>query len=156
MSETIVVEAVSDKFKNKYNSGSVLAGGKWMQVSSKLDLSNFRKDAEIQVETKTNDKGYTSIVGIVDSEASEAVETAIKEARTASKARKPRTEATTVPTSSYEENKSRKILVQGVTQAVVQSPLLAGLPFTNTDEAINLVKEVSLALIEFVDEESSK
>lgn len=66
--EVITVEAVSDKFKNKYNSGSVLANGKWMQVSSKLNLSDFQKDSQIAVETKTNDKGYVSIVDIVKDE----------------------------------------------------------------------------------------
>lgn len=114
MSETIVVEAVSSKFKNKYNSGSVLAGGKWMQVSSKLDLNLFQKDREITVVTKTNDKGYISITEVVEGdapvEAPKTIKTAPKKAEKAEKA------------SSYETDKNARIQVQGLIQASVQSP----------------------------------
>jgi len=155
MSETITIEAVSTKFANKYNSGSVMAGGKWMQVSSKLNMDDFQKDSQVTVETKTNDKGYTSIVGLVNASAKEEVEQAISTARTEAKTKtSKRAVKDDAPKVSYDDAKSRKILVQGLTQAVAQSPLLAGLPFTNTQEAISLIKEVSLALIEFVDSES--
>ena len=152
MSETLTIEAVSAKFANKYSSGSILAGGKWMQVASKLDLKDFQKGSSVVVETKTNDKGYTSIVGLVkesNTETVETVEKAIAEART-------KTSKRTVadPKVSYDEIKTRHIFVQGITQAVAQSPMLAGLPFTNAAEAIQLIQDVSLALIAFVDDES--
>lgn len=149
MSEIIVIEAVSDKFKNKYSSGSVLAGGKWMQVSSKLDIKDFAKDTEICVETKTNDKGYTSIVGIVPREKLKEGAVEIKSTDTKKNEKEGNSKV------SYEDAKSRKILVQGVTQAVIQAPFLAGLPFTNSEEAVKLIKEISVALIEFVDEKSN-
>lgn len=154
MSETIVIEAISDKFKNKYNSGSILAGGKWLQVSSKVDLNDFQKGSQMTVETKTNDKGYKSIIGVLKESATEAVETAISEARVEAKTKTPKKVVSEDGVRSYDDTKSRKILVQGVTQAVVQSPMLAGLPFTDATAAVQLVKEVSLALIAFVDEES--
>jgi len=150
MSETIVIEAVSDKFKNKFSAGSILSGGKWMQVSSHLSIEDFKKGSQVTVETKTNDKGYTSIVGLIKD-----AEESLSQAKSESKVKNlKKTAEKEVSNKSYEDTKSRKILVQGVTQAVVQSPMLAGLPFTNSTEAIQLVKEVSLALIEFVDEES--
>lgn len=139
--ETIVVEAVSSKFKNKYNSGSVLAGGKWMQVSSKIDLNLFQKDSSIDVETKTNDKGYTSIVAVGGN-----TETAQKP-----KQKKERKEGTA---TTYEENKSRRILVQGIVQAVASSPALINLPSSSVEEAAETVKALSQHLIQFVDEET--
>lgn len=74
MSETLIIEAVNDKYKNKYNSGSVLANGKWMQVSSKLNLADFQKDSQVTVETETNDKGYTSIVALVKNVANGSIQ----------------------------------------------------------------------------------
>lgn len=147
MSETIVVEAVSDKFKNKFNSGSVLAGGKWLQVAKKLDISDFVKDTTMVVETKTNDKGYTSIVDIVGEVAEKSVKSAskAKEVKTADAQAKP----------SYEENKNRRILVQGITQAVVQAPFISGLPYTTANEALEHVKLVARELIAFVEDESN-
>ena len=49
--ETIVVEAVTNKYANKFSNGSVLAGGKWLQVAKNVDLELFKKDTEIAVET---------------------------------------------------------------------------------------------------------
>jgi len=145
--EKIIVEAVSDKFKNKYNSGSVLAGGKWMQVSSKLNLADFRKDSEVTVETKTNDKGYTSIVGIVKTDVIQTVESVIAESTT-----KARRTAKAEP--SYEDAKGRKILVQGVTQSCLASPALAGLPYTSVQELANNAQALASIMIEFVDAQS--
>ena len=155
MSETIVIEAVSDKFKNKYNSGSVLSGGKWMQVSSKLNLSDFQKDSQVTVELKTNDKGYTSIVGLVNASAKEEVEEAISNARTEAKTKtSKRVVKDETSKVSYDDAKSRKILVQGVTQSCVSSPSLAGLPYTSVSELAQNIKALALEMIEFVDNES--
>ncbi len=150
--ETLVIEAVSSKFANKYNSGSVKAGGKWYQVSSKLDISDFQRDSQVTVEVKVNDKGYPSIVALTRPEAKQAVEEAITASQTEAKTKTSKKVA--AEPKSYEDAKGRKILVQGITQAVAQSPMLAGLPFINSAEVIGLIREVSLALIEFVDEES--
>lgn len=147
MSQTIVVEAVSDKFKNKYNSGSVLAGGKWLQVAKALDISLFQKDSQIEVETKTNEKGYVSIVGVVQVEAVEQP-----------KVKKTKTETTsaakTVTVNNYEDNKNRRILVQGITQAVAQSPALASLPGITIEEISENIKALATDLIAFVDEQA--
>lgn len=152
MSETIVIEAVSNKFANKYNSGSVLAGGKWMQVSSKLDLADFKKDSQVTVETKTNDKGYTSIVGIVKEDVVQAVESVIAESRPEAATK---TSKRVAKEPSYDEAKSRRILVQGIVQACTASPSLAGLPYTNTTELAANIKALALEMIAFVDQESN-
>ncbi len=144
--ETFVVEAVTSKFANKYNSGSVLTDGKWLQVSKKLDLNDFPKGAQVTVETKTNDKGYKSIVDLVNS----ATETFVIVPEV--KAGDDKVLETKKLTQSYDEQKSRRILVQGIVQAVVQSPSLAGLPGTGTKEIIANTEEVSSHLINFVDE----
>ena len=47
--------------------------------------------------------------------------------------------------------KSRRILRQGIVQAVVQSPIVAGLSFATEAEAVALIKRVSTELINFVD-----
>lgn len=172
MSEVIVVEAVSDKFKNKYSSGSVLAGGKWLQVSSKLSLADFKKDSQVTVETKTNDKGYVSIVSLIKEDVKEPVEQMLSEVKQRHKKSKEADAITETrsydeikndyyirngygkPMSQYEIDLDRRISRAGIIQAVVQSPMLAGLPFTNPEEAVELVKTVSEALIVFVDEQT--
>lgn len=151
MSEVITIEAVSDKFKNKYNSGSIMAGGKWMQVSSKLDLNSFKKDKQMTVETKTNDKGYTSIVGIVEDSVTDEVEDVIKATKPA---RTTKSKETDKP--SYEDTKNRRILVQGITQACLASPALAALPYTTVEELAKNAQNLAIEMIEFVDQESSK
>lgn len=150
MSELITVEAVTTKFANKYNSGSVKVGDKWLQVAKNIDISMFQKDSQVNVETKTNDKGYTSIVKVVD----EAVETVAKEEPKKTKTMKERRETEPVVVKTYEENKNRRILVQGIVQSCAASPSLAGLPFTSASEVVNNIKNVALELIKFVDEES--
>lgn len=55
-----------------------------------------------------------------------------------------------VPT--IEENRSRRILRQGIVQAVVQSPALAGLQFRGLDEYLVIVKDAANKLISFVEE----
>ncbi len=153
--ETLVIEAVSDKFKNKYSAGSVLAGGKWMQVSSKLNLSDFRKDSEVTVETKTNDKGYTSIVALLGAparaEAPKAVRKPVEPAQEApvnKGAFNTPEEAQAV--RSYQQNKDERILVQGLTQAVAQSPSLACLPGTDVQAIANNITDLTDLLIAYV------
>lgn len=52
----------------------------------------------------------------------------------------------TVPANPYEA-KDRRILRQGVYQAVLQSPGLAALPFTGEAEFLKLVERVSETII---------
>ncbi len=144
--ETLVIEAVSDKFKNKYSAGSVLAGGKWMQVSSKLNLADFRKDSRVTVETKTNDKGYTSIVALLDDVQARKVKEAAPEVE-----RDAVPETKGIATNSYEGNKNRRILVQGLTQAVAQSPALACLPGTDVQSIANNITDLTDLLIVYVE-----
>lgn len=56
--------------------------------------------------------------------------------------------------SNYEDTKSRRILVQGITQAVTQSMSLAGLGHTTEQAIVASIKSVARELIKFVDEES--
>ncbi len=150
----MIIEAVSNKFANKYNAGSVKANGKWYQVSSKLDISDFKKDSQVTVETKTNDKGYTSIVGLTRPgvEAVQAVEEAIKDSRIEAKTKTAK--RAVKEERSYDDAKGRKILVQGVTQSCISSPSLAGLPYTTTGELAANIKALALEMINFVDDES--
>ncbi len=152
--ETMIIEAVSNKFANKYNAGSVKAGGKWYQVSSKLDISDFQKDSQVTVETKTNDKGYTSIVGLVKEPANKVVEEAITASQTEAKTKTAKKVIKEDVSRSYEDTKGRKILVQGVTQSCANSPSLAGLPFTTVQEAANNIIALADILIGYVDEKS--
>lgn len=52
---------------------------------------------------------------------------------------------------SYVDAKSLRILRQGVYQAVLQSPGLAGLPYANEDQYVALVKSVSQKVIKLVE-----
>lgn len=52
-------------------------------------------------------------------------------------------------------NKDRRILVQGITQAVAQSPIVAGLSnYTTPKDVAGLIIEVSRLLIDFVEAET--
>lgn len=162
MSEVIVIEAVSDKFKNKYSAGSIKAGGKWMQVSSKLNLSDFQKDSQVTVETKTNDKGYTSVVGLlresladkIADEINEEINKTIVNAQVEAKTKTAKRVVKEDVSRSYDDTKSRKILVQGITQSCIASASLAGLPYTNVSELAANIKALALEMIEFVADES--
>lgn len=154
MSEVITVEAVSNKPKfPKFNSGAVLVEGKWINVSSKLDISMFKKDNQVTVDIETNDKGYKTIVGIVEDvqDPRDEVEDVIK---TTKPVRATKSKEADKP--SYEDTKNRKILVQGVTQACIVCPALASLPGSTVEDIANEAKELALLMIEFVDSESSK
>lgn len=137
--ETIIIEAVSDKFKNKFSNGSVLAGGKWLQVSSKVPLNLFQKDSEISVELLTNAKGYTSIVGVGQTE------TPVEETKPATKRATVKKETTTAPKSSYEDDKNSRIQVQGLIQAAIQSPATI-----NFGDDVNTIAEKVLALTDLL------
>jgi len=56
--------------------------------------------------------------------------------------------------SNYEDTKGRRILVQGLTQAVTQSMSLAGLGHTTEDAVVESIKSVTRKLIAFVESES--
>lgn len=58
-------------------------------------------------------------------------------------------QASNVP---YVDAKSLRILRQGVYQAVLQSPGLAGLPYVNEEQYVSLVKSVSEKVIKLVEE----
>jgi hypothetical protein len=148
MQETIVVEAVSNKPKfPKFNSGAILAGGTWINVVKDLPISNFQKGTEMTVEIETNAKGYKSITGLVE----EVV--APPSPRTTLLRDIPTTIAGS--TTSYDDRKNRRILVQGITQACLTSPSLTVLPmFTTTAEIAKHVKALALEMIDFVDSQA--
>lgn len=56
--------------------------------------------------------------------------------------------------SSQSSNKDKRILWQGVVQAALQSQGIAGLPFTNVNEYMSFVKEVSNQAVAFIEEKS--
>lgn len=59
------------------------------------------------------------------------------------------------PASMYqttEENRSRRILRQGVYQHTLVSPALAGLQFRGADEFLVIVKDVAEKVIKFIEE----
>ncbi len=117
------METITVEFKNKFSNGSVLAGGKWMQVAKSVELSNFRKDSQVSVELRTNNKGYTSIVGLgtLDSRTPQAETVAEKPKRK----KQETTEVDTAPkvNTNYETDKNTRIQIQGLLQATIQSPV---------------------------------
>lgn len=56
--------------------------------------------------------------------------------------------------TGYDDTKSRRILVQGLTQAVTQSMSLAGLGHVTEDAIVASIKNVTRQLVAFVESES--
>ena len=163
MIELITIEAVNSKPKfPKFSNGSILAGGKWMNVDKRLDISAFKKNTQMAVKLLTNEKGYTSVVDIVEDvkpkTAIETTEAGIT--NTISFTQQAPTDPYYVrngygkPMSQYEIDLDRRISVAGITQAALASPSLAGLPYTNTAELVENVKKVAVEMMKFVDEQS--
>lgn len=172
--ETITVEAVTTKFANKYNSGSVKVGDKWLQVAKNVDINAFQKGTTIDVETKTNDKGYTSIVGLATSAGISGsgldalIEKEVKAAKS-KKAIKPVEENTLEikpasevdpyyvrskygePMSQYEVDLDKRISLAGIVQACIISPSLAGLPYTTVGELAKNAQALAEEMIAFVE-----
>lgn len=63
---------------------------------------------------------------------------------------------TSAPRSSSQPaaNKDQRILWQGVVQAALNSPALAGMQFTNVNEYVGLVKETATQLVAFIEEKA--
>lgn len=57
-------------------------------------------------------------------------------------------------TGNFDDAKGRRILVQGLTQAVTQSMSLAGLGHTTEEAVVASIKSVTRQLIAFVESES--
>lgn len=145
--EVITIEAVG-KFGPKAN-------GKWYGVKRPLTTSGFAKGLTYEVETEGwESKGKTgiNIVNIIKTVEPEAPTSVGNNASSTTMTANSLPAITkTVYNSSDSKQKDRRILVQGIVQAVVQSPSLAGLPFTTSDEVVNHVLKVSKSLIEFVE-----
>ena len=161
MTELITIEAVNSKPKfPKFSSGSILAGGKWVNVDKKLDISAFKKNTQMAVTLLTNEKGYTSVVDIVeDVKPKAAIETTETGTTSTVHFQIPANSYYVrngygKPMSQYEIDLDRRISVAGITQAALASPSLAGLPYTNTAELVENVKKVAVEMMKFVDEQS--
>ena len=135
--ERITVE-VAGKFGPKAN-------GKWYGIRKPMSASDFVTGGVYDVETSPWEKNGKSGVNITKAVKVTGDAPAKTEAVTASK---PEAKASV---GDYETNKNRRILRQGIYQAVVQSPMLASLPASNVKEVVALVKEVAEALIEEVE-----
>lgn len=57
-------------------------------------------------------------------------------------------------TAAPAANKDQRILWQGVTQAALQSPAIAGMQFTNVNEYVSLVKEAATQLVAFIEDKA--
>lgn len=149
--ETITVE-VAGKYGPKAN-------GVWYGVKRPLKATDFTAGQSYEIETEdwnSNGKSGVNITSIFPLEQAKAQAPA-RTVKAAAKATVLLDVPTTTTNSagvilSYEEQKNRRILRQGVVQAVIQSPMLAGLPFTNANDAVALVKDVANQLIDFVQE----
>ncbi len=102
------------------------------------------------METKTNDKGYTSIVGLVEEAVAPAPKT--KKASKPVELANTNTQAdTNRVVMSYDEAKNKKILVQGITQQAMASPGLAGLQYSSVDELADLAEKFADRMITYVE-----
>lgn len=127
MSEIITVEAVG-KF-------GVKSGGVWYGMRKPLNPQDMSVGRTYVIEASdwsSNGKSGKNVTSFKDAD---------NQAPVAASA--PRA------TNSYDDQKSTRILRQGIVQAVVQSPF-AGLA-TNPTELVTMVKEVSERLIDFVE-----
>lgn len=139
--ETITVE-VAGRYGPKVN-------GVWYGVKRPLKATDFVSGQTYEVETEKWSSNGKSGVNIV---ACNHLEKPKVENKKTSVLKEVPTIASENTGLNYEDAKQRRILRQGVVQAVIQSPMLAGLPFTNANDAVALVKEVSNQLIDFVQE----
>lgn len=151
----LITVEVAGKFGPKVN-------GEWIGIDrdSGLKPSDFVAGQTYNVETKPytskSGKKGINIVAIkedrpVKSDELKKVSNEIAREYTA-RATKLSTTPTVIETA--EDRKSRRILYQGILQAALQSPSLAGLPATNVTEFMALVKEVVRQSAEFVTEEA--
>lgn len=142
--ENVLVEAVNAKSKfPKFNDGAILAGGNWINVKKGMGLSKFTKGETVAVMIETNDKGYETIIGLPPT--ANAVSNGAEKVKDAP-AKKDYQAA--------DAAKSERILVQGLIQAVSQSPALSTLPYTDAKSFAKLVLEVTDLLIAGVKERS--
>lgn len=139
--ETITVEAVG-KFGPKAN-------GRWYGVARDLRDFKFLKDAQYSVTTEPWEKNGKSGVNIVDIKNIPQLNSATQTHVTSSGA--PTTNFSNHPVvNTYETDKQKRILVQGIVQAVLQSPALSGLQYSSLNDLGQLVEELSSRMIEFV------
>ena len=132
---TIVVEAKSpfgvlDK-----------TSGKWYNPKSKTMLAQFEvgKTYEVGLEDNTvNGKTYTNIV---------TVKSAIVESKKSGSNKNKEVPQTSYVSESLPINKDERILVQGLTQALLQSPVMS---FASEDNLLEFVESRVVKLVEMV------
>lgn len=138
----IIIEAVG-KF-------GVKAEGKWFGVKRPIKPTDFVVGSMYDIVTEPWEaKGKSGINIVKANEASAAKAPEPEPVKVAPVNQKA--EVNKAPISDYEANKNRRILRQGVYQAVVQSPGIAGLGYTTIPELIANVREVSEQLIKLIE-----
>ena len=138
----IIIEAVG-KF-------GVKAEGKWFGVKRPIKPTDFTVGTAYVVKTEPWEAKGKSGVNIVSVSPCDAVKNVDPEPVKAAPVNQ-KAEVNKAPISDYEANKNRRILRQGVYQAVVQSPGIAGLGFTSPSELVANVREVSEQLIKLIE-----
>lgn len=139
--ETLLVEAINTKPKfPKFNSGSILAGGKWFNIAKKVGIESFVRGNEIRVIIDTNDKGYDTVTGLADGVAATPQEKA-----SARKEESPRA----LKTRDFDAEARGKVACVAY-EAALLSPGLASLPIADVDTYLNRVEDVAKRMIQFV------
>lgn len=148
MSEVITIEVVG-KFGPKAN-------GAWYGLKRPVKPTDFTAGSTYLIETENYDYKGRKGVNITSFKKvdNEAVPT---EREVKNEIKKVVGDLNEVKKSvktemTYDEQKNRRILRQGIIQAVVQSPSLASFPITDANGLVAMVKDISNQLIEFVQE----
>lgn len=131
MSEILTVE-VAGKFGPKCNE-------KWYGVKRPLKASDFENGKSYEVDLEEWKEGRFNIVKakeVTEKSPPKAKETAKKQQKVA---------------KDSNDDKNQRILVQGITQAAMTCPSLAGLPFTNVEELKANIQELADEMIEYVE-----
>ena len=142
------MEVLTVEVSGKFGPKAIKDGdgeSKWFGVKKPLKASNFEKGKSYEVELEEWQTGRYNIT--------KAKEVDGNDKKTSSVIKEKAVKQTKV-LEVREGDKNKRILVQGITQAVTASPSVAGLPYTTTEELVNNIKEVAEQLISFVEKRS--
>lgn len=131
MSEILTVE-VAGKFGPKCD-------GKWYGVKRPLKALDFENGKSYEVDLEEWKEGRFNIT-----KAKEVTEKSPPETKKVAKKQQK-------GVKDVNEDKNNRILVQGLTQAAMTCPSLAGLPFTNVVELKENIQELANEMIEYVE-----
>lgn len=142
MSEkTLTVEKVVVGPKSRFG---FKVGDTWYNVDRPLTLDNFQSGVEYEVRTYSGSKGGKRIAEIVG-------QTGVAKAAQQNGDQGMFQKAGRLSAEEYDAKKSRRILRQGVYQAVVQSPILQILPSETMEDTLKNVETLAEAVIAFIE-----